>query len=357
MGLRHLVLRRLITSNMSLRDVLCRHWLSKQYVVVGPAGAHGGVLLGVVMGLLGGEGGEEFRRWRAKLKGAAGVSIGSLFAVAVAMGMDPQRVRYLLKHFPFGEIFSEDGKLVLERGLAAGGLEELSKLQGVMSGASLFTACEYVMAAAGLRTDVTFAQLHQATGGFDLRIVATDLGSLRPVVFSHQATPETTIIYAMAASMCIPIMFKPIRVKGGFSRRFTCVDGAVSDPFGLCAFPEELAKGNVLFVCKNVNLNVNNRCRTIASILQSTLLMATQVNLSVARMPFQNMVFGLVGGHSGKDETEVASWAQLLDSPETDEFVADGIRSVDHMVLTHLLFVLLYGMAASHAHYSKTRNL
>lgn len=342
---------------MSLRDLLCRHWLSKRYVVVGPAGAHGGVLLGVMTGLLGAEGGEEFRQWRANLKGAAGVSIGSLFAVAVAMGMDLQRIRYLLKHFPFGEIFSEDGKLVLERGWAAGGLEELSKLQGIMSGASLFTACEYVMAAAGLRTDVTFAQLHQATGGFDLRIVATDLGSLRPVVFSNQATPETTVIRAAAASMCIPIMFKPIRVKaggiGGFHRRFTCVDGAVSDPFGLCAFPEELAKHNVLLICKNVNLNTNNRCRTVASILQSTLVMATQVNLSVARMPFQDMVFGLVGGHSGKDETEVASWAQLLDSPETDEFVADGIRSVDHMVLTHLLFVLLFGVAS---HY-KTRNL
>lgn len=331
----------------SLREVLCREWLSKEYLVIGPAGAHGGVLMGVMAGILGAEGGDKFREWRSGLKGVAGVSIGSLCAVAIAMGVDLQRLRYLINNFPFGEIFSEDGRAILDdvrwRELLEGKFGSGRSMSGIMSGASLYAASDYVLAACGVRSDVTFAELYEASGGFDLRIIATDLTSLKAVVFNNENTPDTTLVSAMAASMCIPVMFRPIRVKGnGFFRKFTCVDGAISDPFGLCAFPEQLAKNNVLIIAKNVNLTANHRHRTITSILQSTLIMATQANLNVARLPFQNMVFGIVGAATGKDETEVASWAQLLDKPETNEFFVDGIMSVDNMVLTHIMFALAY---------------
>jgi predicted acylesterase/phospholipase RssA len=329
---------------MDLRALMCERWQSKEYVVVGPAGAHGGVLLGVVAGMLGAEGGDPFRKWRSGLKGAAGVSIGSLFAVGLTMGVDIRRLRCLMNRFPFGPIFTEDGKVVLESaGMSlTNGFNELSRLQGIMSGASLFAVGEYVLAAAGLRSDVTFKEIFEATN-FDLRIVATDLNSCKPIVFSHAFTPNTQLIHAMAASMCIPVLFKPIRIKGNENfRRFVCVDGAISDPFGLCAFPAELQKDNVLVVAKNVNLRHSNRTGSLATILMSSLTMATQANLNCARIPFHNFVLGMVGVDTGKDETQVKSWAQLFDSPDTDEFVVDGICSVENMVLTHALLVMLY---------------
>jgi len=323
-----------------LRERLAQDWLSREYVIMGPAGAHGGVLLGTVAGLLGDETGPKFRAWRSRLKGAGGISIGSMFAVGVALGMDLQRLRYLLNHFPFGTIFTEDvvGELSVSLADVIRGQEDLGLGAGLMSGASLYAAADYVLASGGVSNKVTFAEFHAASG-FDLRIVATDLKSMRPVLFSHEQTPHTRIISAMVASMSIPIMFKPARIRIKGSRGLQCIDGAIVDPFGVHLFPEQLKANNVLVVCKNVNLHTPHRTNSMSSVLMASVMMAATANLSFSHLPMHNYAFGLVGIDTGRDETQVASWAQLFDSPSTNEFVLDGIASVDNMALTHLVLV------------------
>jgi predicted acylesterase/phospholipase RssA len=327
-----------------LRERLAQDWLSREYVVLGPAGAHGGVMLGLVSGLVGDETGPKFREWRRRLKGAGGISIGCMFAVGIAMGIDMQRLRYLLNTFPFGTIFTEDivGELStpLSESLAKviRGQEELGLGAGFMSGASLYAAADYVLASGGVSNKVTFAEFHEATG-FDLRIVATDLKSMRPVLFSHEETPHTRIISAMVASMSIPIMFKPTRIKIKGKRGLHCIDGAIVDPFGVHLFPEQLKANKVFVICKNINLHTPHRTNSMSSVLMSTIMMAGMANLSFAHLPLHNFAFALVGIETGRDETQVASWAQLFDSPSTNEFVLDGIASVDNMALTHLVLV------------------
>jgi len=323
-----------------LRERLAQDWLSREYVILGPAGAHGGVLLGMAAGLVGDETGPKFRAWRSRLKGAGGISIGSMFAVGIALGIDMQRLRYLLNHFPFGTIFTEDviGELSMSLEDVIRG-QDLGPGAGFMSGASLYAAADYVLASAGVGNHITFADLYSASG-FDLRIVATDLKSMRPVLFSHEETPHTRIISAMVASMSIPIMFKPARVKIKGSRSsLHCIDGAIVDPFGVHLFPEQLKANNVLVICKNVNLHTPHRTNSMSSVLMASVMMAGMANLSFSHLPLHNFAFALVGIDTGRDETQVASWAQLFDSPSTNEFLLDGIASVDNMALTHLVLV------------------
>lgn len=47
-----------------------------------------------------------------------------------------------------------------------------------------------------------------------LKIIATDVLNMRPVLFDRVNTPEVPICDAVAASIAIPLFFKPVRVRG-----------------------------------------------------------------------------------------------------------------------------------------------
>jgi NTE family protein len=56
--------------------------------------------------------------------------------------------------------------------------------------------------------DVTFRPLHEV-GGTPLKIVATNVTNQCVEVFSYERTPEVAIADAVAASICLPIVFRP----------------------------------------------------------------------------------------------------------------------------------------------------
>jgi predicted acylesterase/phospholipase RssA len=73
-------------------------------------------------------------------------------------------------------------------------------------------------------TNATFREVYKKTNKF-LGIVATDLYKAQPQYFSHNDTPNVSLIDAVRASSAIPLVFPPVCIN-----ECLFVDGAISDP-------------------------------------------------------------------------------------------------------------------------------
>jgi predicted acylesterase/phospholipase RssA len=77
----------------------------------------------------------------------------------------------------------------------------------------------------------------------ELHIVATDIEADRRVTFSRQTTPDVPISMAVAASSCVPILFRPVEIDG---RHY--VDGGIK---GHAAIDVAIDRGATLVVIIN----------------------------------------------------------------------------------------------------------
>jgi hypothetical protein len=71
----------------------------------------------------------------------------------------------------------------------------------------------------------------------DLRIIASDIDTRSAVVFSRDETPNVAVAQAVAASIAIPLFFRPVKLDIGPTTR-TLVDGKV----GISTFDFELTE-------------------------------------------------------------------------------------------------------------------
>lgn len=94
--------------------------------------------------------------------------------------------------------------------------------------------------------DITFIELSKKNG-VNLFISTTRINDGKNVIFNVNDTPNVSVISAVAASMCIPFLSKPIFIDG-----YYYIDGFLTDNY-----PHEVFKGvhkdNILGVAVNVN--------------------------------------------------------------------------------------------------------
>jgi predicted acylesterase/phospholipase RssA len=74
-----------------------------------------------------------------------------------------------------------------------------------------------------------------------LRIIASDVETHSPVVFSREGTPDVPVAKAVAASMAIPFLFKPVQLEVQGKTR-TLVDGGLVSNFPVWIFNDERRK-------------------------------------------------------------------------------------------------------------------
>lgn len=313
-------------------------------------------MVGGLAGLLGSLGGEEYIAWRRHLKGAGGVSVGSIIALGVTLGVDLQRLVHIMRNFPFADIFKNEAEswtgILRDRvaqGVEGALTETLWSARGVMAGNSLLAVADSILCAGGAKTNVTFGELFEATGGFDFRVVATDVQKMKPVVFSAGSTPNVEVVFAMAASMSIPVMFAPRRIpkQGHF------VDGAIADCYGILAFEEHLQADNVLIIAKNLNLHGNRRHSSMATILMECLALSAQIGLRMRHVKMASLIHVLVGVRDGTDDTQASSWADLFSTPPVREMAIDGALSSDLAIL--LIWIIVCIVFANAADKEQTR--
>ena len=76
-----------------------------------------------------------------------------------------------------------------------------------------------------------------------LRIIASDIDGLEPIVFSREKTPEVPVAQAVCASIAIPFFFRPVTLEIDGERR-TLVDGGLVSNFPVWIFDDARRKRN-----------------------------------------------------------------------------------------------------------------
>jgi len=170
-----------------------------------------------------------------------GVSAGALLCTMLAIGYNISQVEEVCMGLDFGIIRSFEPENLLE----------ILDTFGCDTGENLEKLLASVFRLRGYQADLTFAQLQEA-GKPSLRMYATDLNSCKVVEYSATATPTTSIIFALRASMCLPLYFQPLRdpiahhllVDGGVMGNYPIVhlsENEIEESLGL-TFDDDVAE-------------------------------------------------------------------------------------------------------------------
>lgn len=310
--------------------MLLRHkWRSNPRMVFGSGGSHGPVELGGLAYVLGGFSDEVARRWLAeKPRTLVGISVGCVGAIGMGMGMGVMRLAALYRIFPMAETFGRD----LALGGIAGGeaglnLKTLMGLRGLLKGCSLRTVVHVLLRMGGVEDDDITLRQYRERFGTDLRMIVTNLSTLRPCMLSAEETPEVRVMDAAVASMSIPLMFEPVRIPGVGD----CVDGGVADPYGMMVEPQ-----GTLWLCKEIHLHEDRRADSLVSVMCgcfAAVATATQDFAGRARLSRLNFLPLHVGARHGCDERDVSSAVDLFSSNDPSGMILDGMECAEATVL------------------------
>ncbi|AJF98128.1 patatin-like phospholipase [Pandoravirus inopinatum] len=185
-----------------------------RYLAFG-AGAFKGVALVAALRALDGVDrvapGSDGRGLFARIKGAAGTSIGSAIALAAVCRMPIERLAAVARD---PKTWSLDGAL------ADADILRLVERRGLCSHDVLYRTIHHFMDTMGLPRDIDLAALHARTGRVFV-CNATDADDLTPVYLSHTTAPHMRVADALCASMCVPGLVEPFEWCGR-----SLVDGA-----------------------------------------------------------------------------------------------------------------------------------
>lgn len=199
-----------------------------RYVALSGGGPRGAALCGAMDAWLAARG----RAWADTLRGAAGTSIGAVLAVALCTGHDAYvAVRHLIRQ---AEFWDADALASSALGLAA-----ISE-RGLCGHARLDTLVARVLTVCGLPADVTLAELDKRTGR---RFVCNTfcVEDAREVLLDAASSPALPLRQALRMSMCVPLVFTPVRHEGR-----TYVDGGLARNFLSDVFPARETLGLAL---------------------------------------------------------------------------------------------------------------
>lgn len=133
------------------------------------------------------------------VKEMLGISAGAMFALSLCLGFTTEEIRHLYLTFDFQNLTE----------LLPGPdcLENLS----LDSGKNLLAFIEATLHIKGYSRRATFRDLTASSQiKYNLRVFATDINSAEFLEFSFQKTPDFVVADAVAASMSLPLIFKPV---------------------------------------------------------------------------------------------------------------------------------------------------
>lgn len=140
---------------------------------------------------------------RTNVTAVAGTSAGAITAALVAAGFTAAELKTTMMALELRSF--EDGRLE--------GPIRLVEKYGWFKGDAFLSWIRARLAEKLGSPDVTFAQLEQATH-VDLRVVATDVLTHRPVVHSGASSPDVAVAEAVRMSMSIPLFFAALTSGG-----------------------------------------------------------------------------------------------------------------------------------------------
>lgn len=175
------------------------------------------------------------------IRDVAGTSMGAFFALAFALKIPIETLeQYIYK-------VCSDPKLTK---IESSSFLNIIDTYGLGSSLNYLDVIKEFIKETYQQDDMTFIELTKKTG-VNLYVSATCINTGLNIIFNVNDTPNISIINAVAASMCVPFLSKPIYIDG-----YYYIDGYLTNNFPLDCF-ENINKDNILGVAVNVEKDYN----------------------------------------------------------------------------------------------------
>lgn len=137
------------------------------------------------------------------VKRFVGTSIGSVISVLLILGYDGCTVQKVLRGIPFTSFNDMDCDSLLA----------FFDTFGMTTAKRFLDVVRVFIRTKGMREDITFAELHVATGR---ELVVTGYNITKGCLswFTHSTHPTMSVIQALEISICLPFIFRPIEYEG-----------------------------------------------------------------------------------------------------------------------------------------------
>lgn len=156
-----------------------------------------------------------------------GVSAGALVGFSTMLGYTIEEMKKVVTEFDFTVLQSAHPELVLD----------FFSNYGVDTGEQLEKFLKALLRLKGHSTELTFGEwAKQFPKAVRLRCYAANLNTCKLKEFSTEKTPDTRLVYALRASMSLPLYFTPIKDE---ETGHLLVDGGVIHNFPMNYLTEE----------------------------------------------------------------------------------------------------------------------
>jgi predicted acylesterase/phospholipase RssA len=152
------------------------------------------------------------------IKEFCGVSAGALVSLLLALDYRFDTLERFCMEYNFANIRSDEPETALE----------FLENYGIDDGSNLKKLIEKILHHKGFGPTTTFKDLAASGRVKSLRVWAADIQHIKPVEFSFTKTPNASVVFALRASMCIPVYFMPLKNP---ETDTYLVDGGVMDNY------------------------------------------------------------------------------------------------------------------------------
>lgn len=159
------------------------------------------------------------------VKEYCGVSAGALVSLLLALDYKFNTLERFCMEYDFGNIRSVEPENALD----------FLENYGLDDGSNLKKLIEKILHHKGFGPNTTFGELATSGRVKSIRVWASDIQCLKPVEFSFTKTPNASVVFALQASMCIPMYFVPLKNP---ETNTYLVDGGVLDNYPIQYFSE-----------------------------------------------------------------------------------------------------------------------
>lgn len=163
------------------------------------------------------------------IREVCGVSAGGLTALMLALGYSLQVITKFSLQYDFSNV----------RSLEPDDVFECMETYGIDNGENLQALVKKMLYHKGFPPAATFKDLAASGRCKGLRVWAADIQNVRPIEFSAQASPDVSVVFALHATMAIPLYFTPLQHP---QTGMMLVDGGVFDNYPITLLTEAEAE-------------------------------------------------------------------------------------------------------------------
>ena len=226
-----------------------------RYVSCSSGGTGGFLHVGAVSALRYFLGPQGYDRWRTGLMGVSGCSAGCFVALAILLDVSMEDLEHSL---PLRTLMA---RLTSDLPNAVGRL-------GASDTDVVVEAVSLILQHGGMSAAITLQQMHRFTRTRCV-FVCTSLTHRRRVYLSHESHPHVRVVHAVAASCCIPGVFRPVRIDSEYM-----VDGFLVESVPM-PFPVD---ETLYIIVEHPPLAVEGGVLTVASYTSSLLQIISRHN-------------------------------------------------------------------------------